>query len=104
AIPAGWLTSTRSLPGWANAKEVAGPGGWLKAQQVPPIRVTRVVQPQSITEVSPGVYLADMGQNFAGTVRIRVKGKAGTTIILRYGEDRLPDGNINVMTAVTGQI
>lgn len=104
AIPEGWLTSTGTLPGWTNAREVDGPGGVLKAQLIPPIRVTRRIQPQSITEVSPGVYLADMGQNFAGMVRIRVKGTAGTTIILRYGEDRLPDGNINVMTAVTGQI
>ncbi|HBX20011.1 MAG TPA: alpha-L-rhamnosidase, partial [Porphyromonadaceae bacterium] len=45
-----------------------------------------------------------MGQNFAGVARIHVKGKAGTKIRLRYGEDIHKDGSLNIMTTVAGQI
>ena len=36
----------------------------------------------------------NLGQNFAGIVRLKVKGKAGTTIQLRYGEMLHPDGTL----------
>ena len=45
-----------------------------------------------------------MGQNFAGVARIKVKGPAGTKIILRYGEDLWKDGSLNYMTTVATQI
>jgi len=45
-----------------------------------------------------------MGQNFAGWVKLRVKGTAGTKVKLRYGELLYPDGTLNGMTAVAGQI
>lgn len=45
-----------------------------------------------------------MGQNFAGVPRIRVRGKAGTRIKLRYGEALHPDGSLNYLTTVAGHI
>lgn len=104
AVPAGWLTATKPLAGWSDAQEVNGPAGQLKAQMEYPIRITRQVKPVAVRETAPGVFVFDMGQNFAGGVRIRVKGKSGSTVVLRYGEDKLEDGSINVMTSVTGQI
>ncbi|WP_404980262.1 family 78 glycoside hydrolase catalytic domain [Chitinophaga pollutisoli] len=89
---------------WKDAVPVTGPNGILQAQQQPPIRVTKVLQPRSIREVKPGVYLLDMGQNFAGVVRIHVQGPAGRQVVLRFGEDTLKNGEINVMTSVAGQI
>ncbi|WP_333864426.1 family 78 glycoside hydrolase catalytic domain [Chitinophaga sp.] len=89
---------------WQAAVVVKGPEGKMETQQQPPIRVTHTLRPRSVKEVKPGTYLVDMGQNFAGTVRIRVQGKAGSQVVLRYGEDTLKDGQINVMTAVAGQI
>jgi hypothetical protein len=35
-----------------------------------------------------------MGQNFAGWVRLKIKGKAGTKIVLRFAEMLNPDGSI----------
>jgi len=67
----------------------------LVAQEHPPIRVTETRKPVSITEVQPGRFVLDAGQNLAGWVRIRVEGKAGTAIKLRYGERRNPDGTLN---------
>jgi alpha-L-rhamnosidase len=45
-----------------------------------------------------------MGQNFAGWIRLRVRGEAGATVKLRFGELTYPDGTLNVMTSVAGQI
>jgi len=104
----------RELPGWDRpgfddaawrpvvpAKTLVGP---LRAQTVPPIRVTRTLQPLTVSEPKPGVFLFDMGQNFAGWVRLKVRGEAGRKVTLRYGELLYPDGTLNPMTSVTGQI
>lgn len=89
---------------WKDAVPAAGLQGRMEAQGQPPIRITKTLKPVRIKEVKPGVFLADMGQNFAGAVRLRVQGPAGKEIVLRYGEDTLKDGQLNVMTAVAGQI
>ncbi len=104
AVPDGWLTTSSGSVHWQAAREVADPGGKLTAQMQEPVRITEVMKPISVTEVQSGVFVFDMGQNFAGAVRLKVKGRAGTTVRLRYGEDRLADGSINVMTSVAGQI
>lgn len=102
--PAGWMGNTALLKGWQGAIETQGPSGKLIAQLQPPVRITKVIQPGKVTQTTPGTYLFDMGQNFAGAVRIKVKGPSGTRIVLRYGEDKYKDSGINVMTAVAGQI
>jgi alpha-L-rhamnosidase len=99
-----WLKVTSEKKNWHAAVGVDGPSGRLSAQQQPPIRVTKIIKPIRISEITPGVFLADMGQNFAGVARIHVKGKAGTKIKLRYGEALHPDGTLNFLTTTAGQI
>ncbi len=90
--------------GWKNAVVAAGPSGRLQAQMQPPIRVTKVLRPVRITEPGKDTFLIDLGQNFAGVVRLKVRGPAGTKISLRYGEDTLSNGALNYLTTVAGQI
>jgi alpha-L-rhamnosidase len=92
-----WVAAVRA----DNDKPQLGP---LRAQDAPPIRVTRVLKPVKVTEPKPGVFVFDFGQNFAGVARLRVKGTAGTRVRMRYGELVYPDGLLNGMTAVCGQI
>jgi alpha-L-rhamnosidase len=66
----------------------------LQAHPGPPVRVFAEVEPKSITQVQPGVYVFDMGQNFAGVARLRIKGEAGQKITLRFAERLKPDGGI----------
>ncbi len=99
-----WCTDKAPSGGWKNAVVVTGPKGILTAQKQPPIRVTNVLKPVAVAEPAPGTFVFDMGQNFAGVARIKINGPAGTKITLRYGEDKYPDGNVNVMTSVAGQI
>jgi len=78
--------------------------GLLKAQDAPPIRVTRILKPVKLTESGPGVFIFDFGQNFAGWSRLHVEGPRGTCVRLRSGELLDPDGRLNGLTAVAGQI
>lgn len=89
---------------WKDASEASGPSGELTVQMQPAIKITRIIKPVKITEPSPGVFIADMGQNFAGVAQIKVKGPAGTLIALRYGEDIYKDGTLNYMTTVCTQL
>lgn len=66
----------------------------LQAYAAPPIRVTEELKAQRLTESAPGVYIFDFGQNFAGNVRLKVKGPAGTQLKLRFGEVLYPDGRL----------
>ncbi len=70
----------------APAKLEAFPGA--------PVRVTEEIRPIEMTIPQKGVYIFNMGQNFAGVVRLRVQGPEGTTIRLRYGEMLHPDGRL----------
>jgi len=90
--------------GWKNAVITQGPDGPLTAQMQPPIRITKLVQPVSISEAGKDTFIVDMGQNFAGVARIKVKGQPGATISLRYGEDIHPNGSLNWLTTAAGQI
>ena len=66
----------------------------LQAYAAPAIRVTQELPTKRITEPAPGAYIFDLGQNFAGIVRLKVKGAAGTQVRLRYGEMLHPDGRL----------
>ncbi|MHA3772278.1 family 78 glycoside hydrolase catalytic domain [Verrucomicrobiota bacterium sgz303538] len=66
----------------------------LQAYSAQPVRVTQELKPVSVKEQAPGVFIFDMGQNFAGNVRLSVKGPAGTQIRLRYGEMLHSDGRL----------
>ncbi|MBA4054610.1 MAG: alpha-L-rhamnosidase, partial [Marivirga sp.] len=97
------MVNTAKTP-WKTAVQVQGPSGELHVQMQPPIRITKIVKPVKIAELKAGVYIVDMGQNFAGVAKIKVKGKAGTKISLRYGEALHPDGSLNYLTTVAGHI
>ena len=89
---------------WNFANNVNEAIDVLQAQPQPPIRATRTIKPVKLTQPKSNVFIFDMGQNFAGWVKLRVKGEAGTILKLRYGELLYPDGTLNGMTAVAGQI
>ena len=96
-----------NLPGfddseWKNAVRTKIALGPLHGQAAPPIRVTKTLRPVAVTEPKPGVYLVDFGQNFAGWVRVKAKGEAGTKITLTHGELVYDDGTLNARTAAAG--
>lgn len=59
-----------------------------------PVRVYQYLNAVNVTPQKDGKYIFNLGQNFAGNVRLRVRGKAGDSIVLRYGEMLFPDGRL----------
>src|ERR1039457_3999620 len=59
-----------------------------------PVRTIEEIKPIAVTSPTNGVYIFNLGQNFAGVARLKVKGPAGTEIRLRYGEMLHPDGRL----------
>ncbi len=100
----GWANPGFDDSRWEPAMLASEPLGPLQAQDAPPIRATRSLKTVAVTEPKPGVYIFDLGQNYAGWVRLRVAGPAGTRVRLRYGELLHADGTLNAMTSVAGQI
>jgi len=66
----------------------------LQAYAAQPIVVTQELPTKRLTEPKPGVFIFDLGQNFAGIVRLQVRGAAGTRVKLRYGEMLHADGTL----------
>lgn len=91
----------RERPDWSTP---GGGGTWVPVdvgapldpvvQPFPgqPVRAFAVLRPKRITQPKPGVYVLDLGQNVAGHARIRLRGKSGQTLTLRFAERLNPDG------------
>ena len=91
----GWAGAGLDDSDWSNAVLIDAPGGKLVSQALPAIKRIKTIQPIGIAKPKPGVYVYDMGQNFAGWARLKVKASAGTAIKLRFAEVLAPDGSID---------
>ena len=80
--------------GWEPVVTGAELSPAIQAHPAPPVRTFAELAPQSVTEPSPGVYVFDLGQNFAGVARLRISGRPGQKITLRFAERLRPDGHI----------
>ncbi len=85
----GWDTPGFDSAGWGRAMVCRSPGGILREAKIQPIRVIRTLP---LKKVSYKVY--DAGENTSGWVRIRVQGKRGGMVIVRYAEELDIGGNI----------
>lgn len=56
-----------------------------------PVREVEVLPAKSVTEPLPGVYIYDLEQEIAGVPRLRLRGRKGQRITIRYGEMLYPD-------------
>jgi len=82
---------------WKPALATSSPGGKLELVSMPPVTVIRYIRPKKFKELADGVYLYDMGENFAGVARLKIKGKAGDRAIIKYGERLNIDGSLDTM-------
>ncbi len=82
----GWNAPGFDDTAWQPASITQGPGGILRAQDIPPIRVMETLGIASMKRTSPGCYEADMGQNLSARPVLKVRGKAGDRVTLRVGE------------------
>jgi alpha-L-rhamnosidase len=106
--------SRQALPGWDRAGFEASP--WQPARvtddsleplqplAMPPVRAEAPIPAVAVTTPSPGVFIVDFGRNFTGVPEVDLKVPAGAQIRFRFGEVLNPNGTLNPLTSVCGQI
>lgn len=99
-----WNTPDADLSGWKQAVIEQGPSGKLSPQMQPAVKMKEVLKPIHLWKTRSNTWIFDLGVNFAGTARLRVKGAKGTTVTLRYGENIHADSTLNWWTTTPGHI
>ncbi|POZ89398.1 MULTISPECIES: alpha-L-rhamnosidase [Petrotoga] len=92
----GWNTYHFDASNWEEVEITKGPN--LRYQNMPPIRVTKILKPKKIYSLKPGVFVYDFGQNFTGWVKISVSGPKGAQLKLRHSELVNEDGSLKTNT------
>ena len=90
----GWNVTGYDDSSWMQAELVEEPGGKLEAQRNLNMKIMETIHPVGITQPKPGMYILDMGQNMVGWVSMKVKGKAGDKVKLRFAEVLQDDGTM----------
>ena len=91
----GWNIAGFNDSKWLKAELVKAP--WriaVEAQMNENMKVMETMKPLSIKEPKPGTYILDMGQNMAGWIKMKVQGKRGSKVTLRFAESLQPDGDV----------
>jgi alpha-L-rhamnosidase len=91
---AGWAEAGCDGADWSPVSVVEAPKVPLVAQPSEPVCIVEALEPVSINEIEPDVFICDLGQNISGWVRLHVQGEAGTKVTLRHGERLNPDGTL----------
>jgi alpha-L-rhamnosidase len=80
---------------WINSTEFSDkPERKIENYPGNPVQIYTELKAKSVKSFKDGKYLIDLGQNFAGVVRLKIKGNKGDTIRLRYGEMLYPEGGL----------
>ncbi len=104
----------RAMRGWDSAGY--DDGEWSAVDVTPkvdvafssypgvPVQAYDSLRTVEVTEPTPGAFIFDLGQNFAGVVKLTVRGaRAGQEIRLRHGEMLQPDGKLYVENLRSGR-
>jgi alpha-L-rhamnosidase len=94
---AGWDSPGADLSKWEFAVATTPPAEatQLSWRPAPPVRAVGAVNTQAITQPLPGVYVFDMGVNFAGWQQLKVSGPAGTKVTMMIAEQLYPYGTVD---------
>jgi alpha-L-rhamnosidase len=91
----GWDRPGYAAPGWAPVLVTGPDTALLTASSDEPVRVTQELAPRAVTRQPDGTFLADLGQNMVGRVRLTIRGaRRGDRIVLRHGEMLAADGRL----------
>ncbi len=82
----GWASAAYDDREWSVVALLDPPAAALVASMSPPVRRVRELRPVDIRRAPSGETLFDLGQNFAGWVRLSAQGPAGSMVTLRFGE------------------
>lgn len=83
----GWDRAGFDASAWTPVAVASGDASALVPQSDEPVRVTGVLPALRRSTPAPNEYVYDVGQNMVGTARIRMTGKAGQRVRIRYAEE-----------------
>ncbi|MFB6320099.1 glycoside hydrolase family 78 protein [Saccharicrinis sp. FJH54] len=90
----GWNTVGFEDSSWLQVEYVDQPDGRYEAQMTPNMKVMEYIKPVGMHKISDETYVLDMGQNMVGWLRLKVRGKAGDKVKMRFSEILNSDGGI----------
>ena len=100
----GWDVAGFDASEWTDVRVTNDPLEPLRPLAMAPVRAGASIPAVGVTTPGPGVHIVDFGRNFTGVPEITIRALAGTRVTLRYGEILHPDGRLNPLTSVSGQI
>jgi alpha-L-rhamnosidase len=103
ALP-GWDKPGFDAAEWKPVRVADAPLEPLIPLAMPPVRAKAPISAVAVSTPSEGVHIVDFGQNFTGIPEAKLNVPAGTRVLFRFGELLHPDGTLNPMTSVCGQI
>lgn len=83
----GWSKPDFDDSAWNFAQIKKAPQGQLRAQMSPPDKIIKTIQPVTIINLQPGKFRYDFGEMISGWARLKIKGKKGTKVSLRFIEE-----------------
>ncbi len=89
----GWKTTGFDDSSWGKVAVLNYSKDHLIAPQGPPVQAIQEIQPIKKITTPKGETVFDMGQNMVGWVRLKVNGKKGDTVTLKFAEVLDKDGN-----------
>ena len=88
----GWNRSGFNDSNWSPIVTGAESNALLEAYPGDPVRNTLELPTLELTEPEAGSYVFDLGQNFSGWIRLKVKGQAGDKVVMHFAEMLNADG------------
>lgn len=87
----GWSTPGTELPDLGRAQFVDAPGGRMTPQTLEPVSAHETYPALTVSEVAPGVYGVDFGQNIAGVCRLRIPASIDTRQVIELAHAEILD-------------
>ncbi len=92
----GWSKAGYNDSDWKPVTLFSKPNARLLSHRMPPVKVHETFKPKEINVPMKGTRVFDMGQNFAGWIRLKARGTKNSVLKIRFAEDLNADGTINV--------
>lgn len=89
----GWDSAPYDDRNWKKTVIVDGPPS-LKSQTAPPVKIFDIFSPAKITEVKPGIWVYDLGQNASAIPKITFNGEKNAVVRIKPSELLKSDGTI----------
>ncbi len=90
----GWDRAGYNDQSWKSVRVATAEGVLIQPHPGSAVRPQETIKAKRVLTPKPGVFVYDFAQNVTGIVRLKVRGKAGQTVVLRHAEFLDKDGGI----------